>query len=229
MFGSGVDHDQPTAVDKIVTNSSARGGWCFELNGALAMFLTTLGYDVRLLGAAVLHDGPTDVIEHVLLEVTSPLLEPHLVDVGFGDSFDVPLALNTAGTQDGGSGHFELIASPKGTTLTRHVDGVPTALLRYKRVTHSFDDFAAVAASMQVDPDKKWASHPFATRRLTSHERDAGGSDAAGIQRVTLTRDRLKVQRGTTIDETPVDRERWKAELRRWFDLAPPVDLSAEF
>ena len=225
VFGSGVPHDQVVAVDKIIDGQpgGSRGGWCFELNGALALLLQALGYHVRLLGAAVLLDGPTQVIEHLLLEVGSRLLAPHLVDVGFGDSFDVPLSLNTAGPQDGGSGAFELIGSPQGTTLSRHVDGIPEALLRFKRVAHAFEDFEPVAASMQIDPAKKWATHPFATRRLTGDERkqDADGAHA-GVQRVTLTSDRLKTERGGVVDERPVDRGQWLFELDAWFGMAPP-------
>ena len=144
----------------------------------------------------------------------------HRLSCGFGDGFDRPLDLNRSGPQDGGHATFELIASPQGTTLTRHVDGVPAALLRFKRVAHAFTDFAAVAASMQVDPDKKWASHPFATRRLSDDERGTAATD--GVQRVTLTTDRLKVQRGDEIDETPVDQRRWHMELDRWFGIVVP-------
>ncbi len=225
VFGAGVPHDQSLAVEKILGtgSSSPRGGWCFELNGAFALLLEALGYDVRLLGAAVLLDGPTQVIDHLLLEVTSPFLAPQLVDVGFGDSFDVPLSLNTAGAQDGGSDDFELIGSPQGTTLTRHVDGVPAALLRFKRVAHAFDDFAPIAMSMQVDPDKRWATHPFATRRLTADERGTGPDDAsAGKQRVSLTSDRLRVTRAGVVDDEPVARDRWASELNTWFAMTPP-------
>lgn len=223
VFGAGVPHDQLLAVDKIVGDraASARGGWCFEANGAFALFLEALGYEVRLLGAAVLLDGPSQVIEHLLLEVESPLLPPHLVDVGFGDSFDLPLKLNVAGPQDGGSGEFELIPSPQGTTLARHRDGIPEALLRFKRVAHEFEDFAPVSASMQVDPDKKWATHPFAMRRLTDDER-GDTSDTNSPQRVTLTTSRVKIERAGVADEQPLDRDQWAAALKTWFNMRPP-------
>lgn len=213
VFAHGVVHDRLAAVDKIV--DAGRGGWCFELNGALSLLLESLGFEVRLLGAAVLLGGPTTIIEHLLLEVAAPQLAPHLADVGFGASFDLPLELNTAGPRDGASGDFELIASPQGTTLTRHVDGVPDALLRFKRVAHEFDDFAAIARSLQVDPDKKWATHPFATRRLGEH------SDG-GPGRVTLSHDRLKIEQRDRREQRQVDRREWEIELARWFDMTPP-------
>ena len=217
VFGGGVEHDQLAAVDKIIGSEpgAQRGGWCFELNGAFALLLRRLGFDVRMLGAAVLLDGPTQVIDHLLLEVEASGLAPHLADVGFGDSFDLPLALNIRGAQNGGSGDFELIASPQGTTLTRHVDGVPQALFRFKRVAHGFADFAATAHSLQVAPDKKWATHPFATKRLAPDDNGDPG-------RVTLSHDRLEVRRGSETSERAVGPEEWSSELAGRFGFQRP-------
>lgn len=240
VFGHGVEHDRSAAVDKILGDlplpegpqhddpprSASRGGWCFELNGSLALLLEALGFEVRLLGAAVLIGGPSQVIDHLLLEVSSPDLAPHLADVGFGSSFDLPMALNTPGAQAAGSGVFELIASPQGTTLTRHVDGVPEALLRFKRVAHSFDDFAPVARSLQTDPTKHWRSKPFATRRLTDDEVDTGidteDGDGIGVRRVTLTHDRIKIERNGGVVEQSVARSEWDRTLADWFAMTRP-------
>ena len=194
--------DAATSIDKIVR--LGRGGWCLELNGAFAALLEAIGFRVSLLGAAVLDDGPNDVIEHLTLEVTAD--QPYLVDVGFGESFIRPLAMNVRGPQDGGNGTYELIGSPEGTTLTRHVDGVPTPEYRYKRVSLQLDDFTAVSDSMQVDPDKNWKSKRFATRLLD------GGPD-----RVKLTHDTLKVTRDGVVDERPVATDEWDDVLYDWF------------
>lgn len=210
VFAGGVPHDPRAAFDKIV---GGRGGWCFELNEPFAHLLSHVGYDVLRLGAAVLLGGPTRVLEHLALEVSGGPdgLGPMLVDVGFGDSFDVPLHLNRAGLQPGGHADFELIPSPEGTTLAEYVDGVPAARYRFKRVAHAFDDFAAVAASMQVDPAKNWHRTPFTTRLL-----------GTGDDRVTLTHDRLKLRRGGAIEERPVARDEWDALLAEWFSMERP-------
>jgi len=194
--------DAEASVDKIVR--AGRGGWCFELNGAFAWLLEQLGFQVTLLGAAVLLDGPSKVIEHLALEVTVD--QPYLVDVGFGESFIRPLALNVAGPQDGGNGTYELMGSPQGTTLTRHVDDLPAPEYRFKRVARRLDDFTAVSSSMQVDPDKSWRSKPFATRLLD------GGPD-----RVTLRTQRLKIVRDGVIDERALDGDEWEQLLVDWF------------
>ena len=194
--------DAAASHDKIVRQG--RGGWCFELNGAFGALLEAIGFRVTLLGAAVLLDGPSTTIEHLTLEVLAD--QPYLVDVGFGDSFIQPLALNRAGQQDGGNATYELIGSPQGTTLTRHVDGLPAPEYRFKRVALTLDDFTAVSDSMQVDPDKSWRSKPFATRLLD-----------CGPDRVTVTRHHRKLIRDGVVDEQPLDGDAWEEELIDWF------------
>jgi N-hydroxyarylamine O-acetyltransferase len=213
VFGAGVPHDRNAAVAKIV--DARRGGWCFELNGAFADLLDALGFDVSLLGAAVLLDGPSTVLEHLALEVAGGVgqIEPHLVDVGFGESAVRPLALNRRGPQDGGNATYEFFNSPQGTTLSEHVDGVPAARLRFKRVAHAFDDFAPVAASMQIDPEKHWATKPFATRLV----------DVDSTDRVTLSADRLEIAPATgSPTERAVGRDDWDATLDEWFAMERP-------
>jgi len=213
VFQGGVLHDRAAAFAKIV--HAHRGGWCFELNGAFGWLLEALGFRVSLLGAAVLLDGPSTVLEHLALEVSGGVegIEPHFVDVGFGDSTVGPLALNRAGPQDGGNATYEFFGSPQGTTLSRLVDGVPEARLRFKRVAHDFDDFAPVADSMQVDPDRHWRTKPFATRLV----------DIVSTDRVTLTADRLKIMRDDgSVDERPVPRDEWDGVLGDWFGMERP-------
>lgn len=209
-LGDGVGLDADAAIEKVLEDG--HGGWCFEVNGAFAALLEAIGFEVILLGAAVLLDGPNRVIEHLALEVHAD--QPYLVDVGFGECFTRPLKLNTAGRQDGGDGAYELIASPEGTTLARLDEGdgkdsgVPVAQYRFKRVAHDLDDFADTSASMQVDPEKNWHKRPFATRLLDR-----------GPDRVTLTSDRLKIIRDGVTTETPVAISEWPGRLYDWFGI----------
>ena len=202
--GVEVSVDPGRSLDKILERS--RGGWCFELNGAFALLLDALGFDVNLLGAAVLLSGPTEIIDHLCLEVM--LDEPHLVDVGFGDSFCRPLALNRSGPQDGGSGTFELMAGAQGTTLTREVDGVPSAQYRFKRVNRAINDFAPASLELQSDKSLNWHRRAFATRLLD------GGPD-----RVTLIGNQLKFQRAGERTATDVPDEDWPHVLKTWFGI----------
>ncbi len=214
-LGDGVALDADTSIDKIV--EQGRGGWCFEVNGAFAALLEALGFDVKLLGAAVLLGGPSRVIEHLALEVQVD--QPYLVDVGFGECFTRPLTLNQPGRQDGGNAAYEFIASPEGTTLARLDEtenvAVPVAQYRFKRVAHALGDFAPASASMQVDPEKNWHKRPFATRLLDR-----------GPDRVTLTSNRLKIVRDGVPTETPVAVGEWAAKLYDWFGIR--LDDAAE-
>lgn len=202
--GEHLPTDATTSVDKIVRRG--RGGWCFEVNGAFAALLEAIGFRVRRLGAAVLLDGPSRVIEHLALEVDADGAS-WLVDVGFGDTFVDPLRLNVAGPQDGGNGTYELIGGAEGTTLTRHEDDVPRPGYRFRRVALEMDDFSAASDAMQVDPDKRWRSHPFATRLLDG-----------GTTRVALTGHHLKFTDGVRVlDEHDVAPADWDATLVEWF------------
>ncbi len=210
-LGDGVVVDVAAAVDKIV--AQGRGGWCFEVNAAFGALLTALGFDVLLLGAAVLLGGPTKVIDHVALEVT--LDQPYLVDVGFGESFTRPLALNTRGAQPGGDGDYAFIGSPQGTTLAKLDDGVPVAQYRFKRVAHTLAQFEPASAALQSDPTNNWRSKPFATRLIDR-----------GPDRVTLTRNRLKVIRQGVLTERPVPADEWASMLHQWFGIRLDGDTS---
>lgn len=195
---------QQDVLTKIVDRG--RGGWCFENNGSFAWLLEALGFSVRRLGAAVLIDGPNTLVDHLTIEVQ--LDRAYLVDVGFGDSFIRPLDLTTGAPQDGGSGAFQFIPSPQGTTLAEIEDGLPVAKFRFKRVVHPLAEFAVASQRLFDDADAHWQRWPFATRLLGS-----------GADRVTLLADRLKLRRDGETIETPVGPDEWDAALLEWFSM----------
>jgi N-hydroxyarylamine O-acetyltransferase len=197
-----LDWSVPKVVDR------GRGGWCFELNGAFSGLLDTLGFDVLRLGAAVLLDGPTKVIDHLTIEVA--LDQPYLVDVGFGESFTRPLQLNSRGPQDGGDATYQFFDSSEGLTLTK-LDGesVPVPQYRFRRVGHELADFEPASTALRTNPELHWSNKPFATRLL-----------GEGADRVTLLKDRLKLTRGSETTETPVEPEQWDDQLSTWFGMS---------
>ena len=82
--------DHEAIFEKVVR--SERGGFCYELNGMLALLLKGLGYRVGHYAARVFGNGVFGhEFDHMCLRVD--LDEPLLVDVGFGDSFIKPLRL----------------------------------------------------------------------------------------------------------------------------------------
>lgn len=98
-------------VDKILRRR--RGGFCFELNGALAMLLSALGYKVTLLAARVWTGerfGP--LFDHLVLAVDCP--DRWLVDVGFGGHSLYPLRLEPGLDQVDPGGTFRVTRAERG-------------------------------------------------------------------------------------------------------------------
>jgi len=206
-----VSVDDRATFAKIV--DERRGGWCFEINGAFAQLLEHLGFDVKRLGAAVLVDGPTKVIDHLALEVAVDGTS-YLVDAGFGADAPIePLPLAQKGPIGTRSGSFEFLDSPQGTTLAALKDGVPHALYRFKRVNHSMADFAATSQRLQADPELHWSTKPFATRLV-----DDDGT------RITLTRGRLRTTRpGSRVDDQAIAPTEWQRVLHDRFGISEQV------
>lgn len=205
----GVFTDAGWSVAKIVARG--RGGWCYELNGAFATLLSSLGFEVRWLGATVLLDSvsASPVPDHLAIEVT--LDRPYLVDVGFGDSFIRPLPLDSEGPHDGGSGMYRFAFDGAATALLFEGRDRPEPQYRFGRRSFTAGDFEAASLRLQTEAGLHWTQGPFATRLLD------GGPD-----RVTLLKDRLKIRRSGEWTERPVsDGREWAETLHEWFDMAP--------
>lgn len=208
-FQQGVSTDPTWSLSKVLDRR--RGGWCFELNSAFAALLEALGFDVRLLGAAVLLRGPNRIVNHLALEV---VIEgrPHLVDVGFGDGFAVPLPLNTPDDVrlDGRTGTFGFMAGAEGTTLVRYDDDVPAAQYRFRRVALRYSDFEPASDRLYHDAESIFRLGPAVTRLLDQ-----------GPDRVTLTTDRLRLVTDGRTTDAPIEpnSHQWHEALAEWFDL----------
>ncbi len=116
--GEPIPLDPASLHRKIV--GGRRGGFCYELNGHFAALLESRGFRLaRLAGRVGVHGIPFD---HLALRVD--LDEPWLADVGFGDSFLVPLRLGERAPQDGGDGRrYRLVEDVGGLLLVRDEDG----------------------------------------------------------------------------------------------------------
>jgi N-hydroxyarylamine O-acetyltransferase len=203
------------SVSKIVDRG--RGGWCFELNGAFAHLLTALGYDVRLLGAAVLLGGPNDVVDHLTLEVVVEG-RPHLVDVGFGDGFARPLPLNGKPDEslNGTTGIFGFLPSAQGTTLVRYGadDRQPQPQYRFRRVSLTLGDLRPASDTLFGNRESTFRQGPVATRLIAAE-------GVGGFDRVTLTTDRLRFVRSGGFEDHAVEpfSTSWFDLLEKWFGI----------
>jgi N-hydroxyarylamine O-acetyltransferase len=95
--------------DKIVTHK--REGFCYELNGLFAWLLKQIGFEVTYLNARVYNrQGELGIdFDHLTLLVQVPNQADHwLADVGFGDSFNLPLDFEERGEQVQGLRSYRL-------------------------------------------------------------------------------------------------------------------------
>lgn len=90
-YGQPIVLQEEALFDKIVRQS--RGGFCYELNGLFAWLLRQLGFQVTMLSAGVFNPAgmPGPEFDHLALLVHQLSGADWLADVGFGDSFRLPL------------------------------------------------------------------------------------------------------------------------------------------
>ncbi|MBD0693196.1 acetyltransferase [Streptomyces sp. CBMA123] len=180
---------EPAAlVAKVVDRR--RGGFCYELNGAFAELLRSLGYRVSLLAARVFDGerlGPP--FDHLALRVD--LDEPWLVDVGFGRFTRLPLRLDGRGEQP--DPHGTAVIRPFGEhgVLDVVLDGTPQ--YRIDHGTHPLADFGPTCWWQATSPQS-----PF-TRADTCSMLTADGG------RTTLS--------GTRLIRTAADGSRTEEQL----------------
>ena len=192
-------------VDMASRAQAGLGNWRFGANATFAVVLRALGFNVAISGAALLLDGPNRRIDHIVLEVSAPDLEPHLVDVGLEHSPTQPVRLNSGDVQTLGHGQYQLVPSPQGTTLAAIDDSTPTAVLRFRRVAHPFDDFAATITRERERHRSPGDVDPTATRLV----------GPTTFDRVTLTAHRIEIHRadGVTVDDV----DDWDSAIEQWF------------
>ncbi|MEU4563537.1 arylamine N-acetyltransferase [Actinoplanes sp. NPDC023936] len=144
--------DDDAVFDAIVTGG--RGGVCYELNGLLRRLLTDLGYDVRILGAAVIQVngefGPE--LEHIFNCVHLDG-EIWLVDVGLaGPSFLEPLRItDEIQTQYGVD--YRLVPEDGYHTLQRRAQGAGwSSVYRFRLQDRSLSEWLTLVPTLDDFP-----------------------------------------------------------------------------
>ena len=197
--------DEQKNYSKIVERR--RGGFCYELNGAFAMLLRALGYDVKMLSAGVADPkgdfGPP--FDHMTLLVE--LGERWLADVGFGDSFHEPLLLDEEGEQEQEWGAYRIARHGEQLTLEQRAGNSWKPQYRFTLQPYNFTDFAGMCRYHQTSPDS-----PFTQRRTCSLATVDG--------RITLTGMRLITTAGGERHERDLaDEQEYMAVLRERFGV----------
>ncbi len=159
---------------KIVLNEEAilhkvvdqrRGGFCYELNGALAALLRALGFQTTLLSARVAKDagGEGPEFDHLTLRVD--LEEPWLADVGFGELFLEPLRLESDRDQIDPVGTFRLIQFGERLQLEKaEPDGNWKRQYSFVQKPRKLEDFAAMCRYHQTSPQSSFTQNRICTR-----------------------------------------------------------------
>jgi N-hydroxyarylamine O-acetyltransferase len=206
--------DHEALVTKVVDRG--RGGFCYELNGAFAALLSALGFGVTMLEARVV--GATGLgppYDHMALRVEVPGAEdePWLVDVGFGDSFRLPLRLAVDLDQVDPAGTFRIVAVGE-HQLELHRDGQPQ--YRFDLTPRQLADYVATCWYHRTSPDSHFTSGPVC-------------SIATPSGRVTIRDRRLILTEGTRREEQELSDAEVLAAYREHFGIeldAPPARVS---
>ncbi|MGW2024547.1 arylamine N-acetyltransferase family protein [Streptomyces decoyicus] len=178
-------------LDKIV--GARRGGFCYELNGAFAILLGALGYEVDLLAGRVFGaDGPGIPYDHLALRVRTPSGR-WLADVGFGRHSHFPLRWDSRDEQPDPGGVFRIEETGEGD-LDVLRDGEPQ--YRLEQRPRSYTDFEAGCWWHQTSP-KSHFTQSLVCSRLT----ETGRVTLSGRTLVTTGADGARDERQVGEDE----------------------------
>ncbi|HEY1320126.1 MAG TPA: arylamine N-acetyltransferase [Streptosporangiaceae bacterium] len=155
-------------ISKIVQRR--RGGFCYELNGAFAVLLETLGAQVTRLAARVYGAdgrlGPP--FDHLTLAVRLPDGSgPWLADVGFGSHSSYPLRLDSRDEQDDPGGRFLLTDAAAGDVEVLK-DGQPQYRIEMRE--RSLAEFVPTCWWQETSPQSHF-THSTICSRLTGDGR----------------------------------------------------------
>jgi N-hydroxyarylamine O-acetyltransferase len=148
-------------ADKIVHRR--RGGFCYELNGAFALLLESLGARVTRLGARVFGNGqPGPPFDHLALAVRLPDGSgPWLADVGFGSHSVYPLLLDSRSEQEDPAARF-LLADAEHGDVDVFKDGEPQYRIELRE--RSLADFVPTCWWQQTSPSSHFTSGTICSR-----------------------------------------------------------------
>jgi len=198
--------DEDALVRKVVEEN--RGGFCYELNGALAALLREMGFRVTLLSARTRHqDGsPAPEFDHLTLRVD--LDQPWLVDVGFGECFLDPLLLRTGTEQRQDPGTFRITQEGASLSVERQQhDGSWKTEYLFAQISRQLPDFAEMCRYHQTSPQSHFTQKRMCTR-ATPHGR------------ITLSDLKLIVtENGARRERILASEEEWRNALKDNFGL----------
>ncbi len=189
---------RPTSIDPLASARKiidGRGGYCFHMNGALALLLKTLGYDVTRHYGGVYSRGEPDGISGSHLALTVRIGgERWLVDAGMGDGIYEPVALQPGPVTQGpctyrmepsplAPGGWRLLHDPRAGSFTG-MDFAPEPV--------SMDVFAGKHTELSTSPTSNFVTVAQAGRRTATGSVFLAGCvlrefDFSGLRRHVVT------------------------------------------
>ncbi|MCU1365146.1 MAG: arylamine N-acetyltransferase protein [Ilumatobacteraceae bacterium] len=213
--------DQDASFERIAR--ARRGGYCFHLNGALALLLGSLGYDVTLhRGGVHGEDGPagTTMDNHLVLTVRGLEADGNpggdwYVDAGLGDGLYEPLPIRsgTFAQQPFTFGLHECDADEADWQF-RHDPAGSFFGMAFRATPARIDEFAERNVALSTSPESGFV------KLVTVQRRDAGGVDI--MRGLVLRRVGSAAEPERTIDTA----DEWFTVLNERFDL-PLADVSS--
>lgn len=203
-MGRKIACEEDAFIRKIVRKR--RGGFCYELNGAFAALLRAIGFRVTLLSARVpREDGSiSPEFDHLALKVD--LDEPWLADVGFGDSFLEPIALNSTVTSSPDGRTYRVVEVSKTLQMERAEEARNWKMqYSFSLTPRQLSEFAPMCHYHQTSPES-----PFTRKSVCSMATPDG--------RVTVAERKLIRTRNGTKEETLLASDaEWHAALKQNF------------
>lgn len=197
--------------EKIVVQG--RGGFCYELNGLFAWLLRQIGFQVTYLNGRVFNDRNATLgidFDHLALLVRLPgQPERWLADVGFGDSFNLPLSLDEPGEHIQGLRAYRLEQTTDGfITWQRNYNGSWQRQYLFDLQPRSFPaDYEAACLYHQTSPKSSFTRGNIISR-------------ATPTGRVSLEDGWLILTENGKRSERPIgDRDEYNTLLKQYFDI----------
>lgn len=179
-LGRRIEMDEASVYDKLI--GQQRGGFCYELNSGFYALLQNLGFKVSLLSGRVFHgQSYGKEFDHLFLLVE---LEDGLViaDVGFGDSFRTPVALNGTIHKEAYAA-YRIVPFDDGYQLMRSTDNLTwEAQYRFTIQPRQLSDFAGMCDYHQNSPESV-----FTQKWTCSIATDTGRVTLSGKKRIVTT------------------------------------------
>ncbi|MDW5416354.1 arylamine N-acetyltransferase [Iodobacter sp. CM08] len=150
-LGVAIELSHPALFNKVILDK--RGGFCYELNYLFFALLSSIGFNAQLISAQVFNGksyGPD--FDHLLLLITLEG-QQFIADVGFGDSFQIPLSIHSPANESAAYQimHSDIIY----TVMQRKSNQEYKPQYKFTLNTYAISDFFDMCLYQQTSP----ASH----------------------------------------------------------------------